>query len=237
LGVVLSEVSIPTGENELTKAEAVIEQICLKGVVITADALHTQKEFARRVLQQGGDYLFVVKANQEQMLEDIRYCFENREQIKETIRETREFDSHGARIEERHLLSTSVLKGYLEFPGAWQVMQITRFVKDKKSGEEREETQYAITSLSEERAHPAELLKIWREHWHIENKLHYVRDVTFGEDASPVRTGNLAQTMAALRNVAISGLRLLGFKNIAAGLRRCSAKPGLAFSGLGIYRE
>lgn len=234
LGVVLSEAAILSGENEITRAETVIEQICLEGVVITADALHTQKEFARQIVERGGDYLLVVKGNQKQLLEDIRFCFENPEQIKETMRAARQFDTHGNRIEERSLRTTAALEGYLEFPGIEQVLEIRRFVKNKKTGAEREEIEYAVTSLSEQRANPQELLKLWREHWHIENKLHYVRDVTFGEDASQVRTGNLAQTMAALRNVAISGLRLLGFRNIAAGLRRCSAKPGLAFSGLGL---
>lgn len=234
LGVVLSEAAILSGENEITKAETVIEQLCLEGVVVTADALHTQTEFARQVTERGGDYLLVVKGNQGQLLEDIRYCFENPEQIKETIRQAVEFDAHGKRIEERCLRTTAALKDYLEFPAVEQVLEITRFVKDKKTGEERTEIEYAVTSLSEQRANPQALLKLWREHWHIENKLHYVRDVTFGEDASQVRTGNLAQTMACLRNVAIAGLRLLGFQNIAAGLRRGSAKPGLAFSGLGL---
>ena len=72
-------------------------------------------------------------------------------------------------------------------------------VKDKKSGIERTEVGYAMTSLAAEKATPKRLLKIWREHWHIENKLHYVRDVTFGEDLSQVRSGNVPQAIAVFK--------------------------------------
>lgn len=234
LGVVLRQVAIGVGENEITVAEPLIEEMCLEGMVLTADALHTQKDFAEAVIKQGGDYLLVVKGNQGQLFEDLKYCFEQDQLIKETIAEVVEYDQHGTRIEERRLRATSILKDYVEFPLVEQVLEIKRFVKDKKSAKERFEVGYAITSLSEEKASPKQLLKIWREHWHIENKLHYVRDVTFGEDSSQVRAGNLPQAMASLRNTAIGALRNFGFENIASALRKCSAKPKIAFQALGL---
>ncbi len=234
LGVVLAEVAIGEGENEITRAEQVIEKICLEGVVITADALHTQSALAEAVIEKGGDYLFVVKGNQPRLFDDIKYCFEHDRQVLDTIKETVDIEQHGLRIEERRLRSTSILKDYLEFPFIEQVLEITRAVQDKKSGIERTERGYAITSLSEEKATPRQLLKIWREHWHIENKLHYVRDVTFGEDLSQVRSGNVPQAMASLRNTAIGALRAIGFENIAAALRNCSAKPKIAFQAIGL---
>jgi hypothetical protein len=77
-------------------------------------------------------------------------------------------------------------------------------------------------------------LQLWRGHWHIENKLHYVRDVIFDEDRSQVRTGHIPQIMAAFRNLAISILRLLGYANIAAACRRVAAHPALALTALGL---
>jgi hypothetical protein len=98
----------------------------------------------------------------------------------------------------------------------------------------RHEVVYGITSLSRERATAAQLLKLWREHWHIENKLHWVRDVTFDEDRSQVRVGHIPQVMAALRNTAISLLRVWGAENIAAACRRFAAQPALALAAVGI---
>jgi predicted transposase YbfD/YdcC len=84
---------------------------------------------------------------------------------------------------------------------------------------------YAVTSLSPQKASPQRLLTLWRGHWGIENRLHWVRDVTFDEDRSAIRTGAAPQIMAALRNTVISMLRLAGSTNIAATLRRHAAHP------------
>ncbi len=86
-------------------------------------------------------------------------------------------------------------------------------------------------------ATPAQLLTLWRQHWHIENKVHYVRDVTFGEDRSTVRAGRGPQARAALRNTAISLLRREGATNIAAACRRYQAHPALALAAVGLCRE
>jgi predicted transposase YbfD/YdcC len=151
LGVVLAEVAIAAGENEITQAEAVIEKICLEGVVLTADALHTQTALAERIVDKGGDYLLVVKGNQPKLFEDIRYCFEHDRLVLDTIKEAVDVDQHGNRIEERRLRSTSILKDYVDFPFVEQVLEIRRIVRDKKSGMERTEIGYAVTSLAEER--------------------------------------------------------------------------------------
>ena len=95
------------------------------------------------------------------------------------------------------------------------------------------EVAYAITSLGPE-VGPAELLATWRGHWAIENRLHHVRDVTLGEDASHVRTGAAPQVMAALRNATLALLRRAGHANIAAGLRAVGWQPGAALALLGI---
>ena len=95
----------------------------------------------------------------------------------------------------------------------------------RRKGKESVERAYAITSLRPESADAARLLKIWRVHWGIENKLHWVRDVVFGEGRSQVRTGAAPQLLAALRNSVIGLLRLGGVKNISAALRHCGRKP------------
>jgi predicted transposase YbfD/YdcC len=90
------------------------------------------------------------------------------------------------------------------------------------TGKQHSETVYGVTSLSPEKADPARLLELARGHWSIENRLHYVRDVTFDEDRCRIRKGSGAQIMASIRNLAISLLRMAGARLIAPALRACS---------------
>ena len=96
---------------------------------------------------------------------------------------------------------------------------------------------YGVTSLRPERVTPGQLLAFVRGHWHIENKSHWVRDVTFDTDRSQVRCGNIPQVMAALRNTAIGLLRYAGYSNIAAAGRRLAAQPLQALALIGIELE
>jgi hypothetical protein len=113
-----------------------------------------------------------------------------------------------------------------------QVCRVERVVKG--GGKERREVAYAITSVGPEGAGAAELLGWWRGHWGIENRLHWVRDVTFGEDGSRIRTDAAPQVMAALRNAAVSLLRLLGATNIAEALRANPYRVPAVLAELGI---
>ncbi len=124
---------------------------------------------------------------------------------------------HG-RKETRRLRVTERLQGYVDWPGVQQVCRIER--ERVVGGKTERETVYAITSLSAARASAADLLWIARAHWGIENRVHWVRDVTMGEDACRVRTGNAPEVLAGLRNAALTLLRAEGATNIAAALRR-----------------
>jgi hypothetical protein len=113
------------------------------------------------------------------------------------------------------------------------VLVLTRHVTDLKGGKPRTEVVYGITSLDACRADPARLGVLVRGQWQIENRAHWVRDVTFDEDRSQVRAGHGPQVMACLRNLAISLLRLAGEANIAAGLRDTAWERSRAFALLG----
>jgi predicted transposase YbfD/YdcC len=137
---------------------------------------------------------------------------------------------HGRR-EHRRLISTTVLNDFLNWPGVQQVCQLTR--RTVRGGKETTEVQYAITSVPRALADARQLLQWWRGHWRIENGLHYVRDVTFGEDASRIRSGGAPQILAATRNAAITLLRALRIDNIAAALRENAWKPQRLLAMLG----
>ena len=128
---------------------------------------------------------------------------------------------HG-RIETRAIWTSTDLVGYTTFPFAAQVFCIERTVTTLQGKPKHHEIVYGITSLSPARADAARVLTLNRSHWGIVNRLHWVRDVTFDEDRSQVRTGAGPQVMASLRNMAITLLRLAGCTNVAEGLRRCA---------------
>lgn len=128
-----------------------------------------------------------------------------------------------------------MLAGYLDWPGLAQVGRLERTVT--VGGEVTVEVQYLISSVPRQQADAATLLRWTRGHWGIENRLHYVRDATMGEDASRVRSGSGPQVLAALRNAALSHLRLSGVTNIAAGLRRNAARVRDLLVGLRILKN
>ena len=233
LSLVLGQVAVGADTNEIGQMDELLNGLVLAGWVVTADALHTQVATAKTILAAGGDYLFTVKDNQPTLKSEIALVFATTT-LADTITQARTTDTHGGRIETRHIAVSSALQGLSDWPGLAQVMQLERTVINKTTGEIREETVYGVTSLASLRATPAQLNGLWRGQWTIENKLHWVRDVTFDEDRSTVRAKNAPQIMAALRNVAISALRLRKVTNIAAALRRYAAQPALAFSALGI---
>ena len=152
----------------------------------------------------------VVKANHPQWREDIATVFALPPIAGElrTVAETVEW-SHG-RIAQRRLQTSDVLVGYSEWPGLAQVFQLERQVISKKTGTVREEVVVGVTSLAAEHTNAVQRLALVRDHWHIENKSHGVRDVTCDEDRSPGRGGNTPQVMAAFRNTVIGLLRWAG---------------------------
>jgi len=137
-------------------------------------------------------------------------------------------------VEVRSIWTSSALRDYLDFPYAAQVFALRREVTEIVSQKCRSETVYGLSSLPPTRATPARLLRLSRGHWTIENRLHWVRDVTFDEDRSRVRTGAGAQVMATLRNLAISLLRLAGAQYIAPALRRCARSDSLPLRMIGV---
>jgi predicted transposase YbfD/YdcC len=138
--------------------------------------------------------------------------------------------AHG-RVEHRELTSSTMLNDHLDWPGVKQVCRLRR--RTLRRGVWRSEVAYAITSVERNRAAPAALLHWWRGHWGIENKVHWVRDETFGEDRSRVRSASAAQVLAGVRNLVINWLRTRKVDNLAAALRENSWNPHPLFAMLG----
>jgi len=232
--VVLGQAGVPDKTNEIGAASAFLLTLVLEGRIVTADALLTQREVARTILDSGGDYLLVVKANQPTLHADIAATFAPEADDTGLIGAAGTVGQRGDRIEYRRLTASTALVGYSDWPGRQQALKIERRTLHKRTGLVlRAETAYAVTSCPPGRATPAQLLALWRGHWGIENRLHYIRDVTFDEDRATVRAGHAPQVMAAFRNAAIGLIHALGATQIAATCRLFSAQPLAALLALG----
>jgi predicted transposase YbfD/YdcC len=182
--------------------------------VITIDAMHTQRDTARAILARQADYVMTVKGNVPTLYRQLRKLPWAAVPAVSSVT-----TDHGRRA--RRTIKAALAPAWVEFAGAAQVAQVRRTVTRK--GKKTVEVVYLITSDCD--AGPATLAAWVRSHWHIENKLHWVRDVTYQEDKSLVRTGNAPRVMATLRSLAISLLRLDGHDNIAAANRHHARDP------------
>jgi predicted transposase YbfD/YdcC len=210
---VLGQTQVDATTNEITQFRPLLEGLDLAATVITADALHTQREHADwLVTHKHAAYLLIVKGNQPALHHQLKILPWRQVPIADHTRDR----GHG-RVELRRLQVTTVTG--LDFPHATQAIRITRRVRALGSRRWRTVTVYAITSLTAGQASPARLADWIRGHWGIE-ALHHIRDTTFAEDASQTRTGTTPRAMASLRNLAIGILHARGHRNIAAALRR-----------------
>jgi predicted transposase YbfD/YdcC len=198
--------------------------------LLTGDALYCDSGFCQDVLRRGGQYLLIVKKNQSTLYEDIEYLF-TEPPIGETFGYAESRGRHGDRHEVRRCWVSGALSEYLAWPGLRQVGKVERLTT--RRGKESRQVRYFVTSLDAQ-ADPESILEHVRGHWGIENRLHYVRDVTLGEDASQVRSRSAPEVMAALRNCTISLLRHAGWPNIAAALRHHAWLPNATTRTLGL---
>ena len=175
-----------------------------------------------------------VKANQRDLQESITAFFTQAPPAGVVVSETTQTSAHADRVETRTVRASTGMNDYLlGWAGLGQVLWLERRIWPRGRGETLE-TACAITSLLPAQANAAEWLALWRGHWGIETRLHYVRDVTLGEEACRVRSGAAPQALAAVRHTVIALVRLAGGTNVAAALRRFAARPAEALAAIGI---
>jgi predicted transposase YbfD/YdcC len=218
-GTVVGQVATAAKSNEIPAVRTLLAAFDLAtdgGVVVTVDAMHTQTDTAQAITDAGGDYVFTVKANQPTL-----YAACKNLPWRDVSGHTAVQIGHGRRA--HRAIKVLTAPDWITFAGAAQVAQIRRTTT--RSGKKTVEVVYVITSADHRAAPPATLAAWVQGHWGIENRAHWVRDVTFDEDRCRIRTGNGPQVMATLRNTAISLIRLTGATNIAASLRHHARDP------------
>lgn len=212
--------------QERQAAMQLIEPLAFHGSVVSADALHTQPKWAQAVLDRGGEYLLIAKGNQSELREAIALLFS--QPLRPRLfpeGEAHTVDKAHGHLEIRHLRVSSELGAYLapRWPQVAQVFQIERTIT--RHGKTTHEFVYGLTSLTAQETSPANLLALVRHHWHIENRTHWRRDVTLGEDACRVTLGQVPQVLAALNNCVLAIVDFLHQSNLAAATRFFSARP------------
>ncbi|WP_307811037.1 ISAs1 family transposase [Tomitella cavernea] len=210
-GAVIGQADVAAKTNEIPMLRELLGQFDLTDRVVTVDALHTQRGTIEHIVSRGGHVVMTVKKNQPALHKELAALPWSRIDGESAVDR-----SHGRRVR-RTIKAAQVPAGVAGFPLIGQVVQIrrTRTVHGRK----HVELVYLISDLDMAHAQPAEIAAWVRGHWGIENRVHYVRDVTYREDASRIRTGSGPRVMATLRNLALGMHRAAGHRNIAAACR------------------
>jgi predicted transposase YbfD/YdcC len=224
-GIVLTQRAVQSKENEISAAAALIHPALVKGRIISTDAMHTQKKWCAWVQGYGGYYLTIVKKNQPQMYEDLLDFFDDPDAEQEEWQYANKVQKGHGRVEIRELWASTQMNAWFEteWAGVAQVFRIRRHVK--AGANEREETVYGLTNLPRKKANASRLLAFQQAHWRIENRLHYRRDVTLGEDACQVRMSGAPQALAALNGGVLALMDWLQVSNVASQMRHFCAHP------------
>jgi predicted transposase YbfD/YdcC len=231
--LVLGQHAVPDATSELGAISAFLATLPLAGETVTFDAEFTQWLVAQQVVHQGGAYLMAVKANQPTVL---RACAdataEHPQRPRRPIGQSHTTGLAHGRLEQRTLLAVEAPPD-LGFPYARQVLRVHRRRIDKRTGEVlSDELAYAVTSLAPDQATPKHLLRLWRRHWWIENREHWLRDAVFREDADTTHLRSAPQAFAAFRNLALSWFHLGPDPNLMATRQYYAAHPNVLFRRL-----
>jgi len=223
--VTLTQVAVEQKRNEISAAPALLRGRTGPGTVTTMDALLTQRALAEQIEREGGYYMMVVKRNQRRLYDDLALFFQlpgiaaDHEQSDRVQTITKR---HG-RLETRTLECSTAGAEYLVWPGIAQIMRRTCERTIIKTGKHSVEVSYGLTNLGPDEAQAAHLEALWRGHWTVENRKHYVRDVTLGEDQGQAHSGSTPQTLASWRNALIDLMQQHGWSNLADALRHYGA--------------
>jgi predicted transposase YbfD/YdcC len=211
--LVLAQIATDVKSNEITAVPKLLEMLSLKGTIVTVDALNCQRSIAEQIVQQGGDYALALKGNQGSLHDDVRRYLDDPKCKAVTSKPTVDAD-HG-RIETRTAtVSTDIgwLQDEHQWPGLTAIGKIVRI--RETSTKTTTETAYYLLSVA---LSPDRLNAVVREHWGVENRLHWRLDVVMNEDQDRTRLGNGPHNLAILRHMALNAMQKEGSKGSLRG--------------------
>lgn len=223
-GVVLAQMNVEHKGREITFAPTLLRQIDLRGVVVSGDAMFDRRSLSAKIVQAHGDYLWTVKENEKGFYQDIEVLFQPHRKRAGTSAPPMDFrrsttveKGHG-RLDKRSIIVSSLLADYSEWPELAQVFKLER-QSTNALGLTQTQVRYGVTSLPAKLADPKRLLALTREHWKVENGLHWRRDVTFHEDHAQLRMGQAPEMLAVLNNIVVGLFAKQGETNMAHARR------------------
>lgn len=236
---VLAQAAVDQKENEIVTAPRALEQVALAGKVITGDAMHAQRALSAQIVARGGDYLWVVKENQERLYQDIERLFAPDHpkpgfgKISTDFLQAKTVNKGHGRIEKRQIQTSAMLNDYVNWPGLGQVYKLERrftWIRQGEVTKTSQEVEYGITSLARDKATPKRVMQVRRKHWLIEIGLHYRRDVTFREDATRMTKGTAGRILATIHNIVLALIKQAGYRNAAQARRWFDGHVDQAFA-------
>lgn len=231
--MVLGQVKTDEKSNEITAIPALLDLLVLEGAIVTIDAMGCQQQIAEKIIERKADYVLAVKENQGHLLDDIKEAFE---QTPATDIHTSVEKSHG-RIEKRTCKVIADMDWICK-KSNWKNLQSVVCVESERTiletGQQQSETRYYIASILES---PKRLLDITRQHWGIENKLHWSLDVTFNEDLSTKQAGNAAENFSTITKVALNLLKNNKSKKLSIKKKRLLCSWDNDFLAQTVFKE
>ena len=217
------QIKVDEKSNEITAIPKLLDMLCLKGATVTIDAMGCQREISQRIVQKGGNYGICLKGNQGELHEDVKLFLDDAiERSAKDLDTYQTLDKGHGRIERRRTwatMDTEWLKARHEWPGLKSIAAVEARVKQK--GKTASERRYFIGSFDRQCAQRFGVLA--RNHWSVENNLHWMLDVAFGEDDSRVRVGNAAENLSRVRRIALMLLKQEKTAKVGVKARRKKA--------------
>src|SRR5438552_3644326 len=224
-GIVLQQCPIAQEHNEVSTLKPLLTEALCKGRILTSDAAQSYHDFGRLVQRVGGDVILFIKENTPLTRADLELFFEDEQADRRTWQSFEQVEKGHGRLERRHITTSPDLNDYL-LRDWGEVGQVFRVQRERTSKEKSSvEVVYGWTSLSPQCCSPERLAQLIRAHWAVENRLHWRRDVTLGEDDCGVRFPPVAQMLAVLNTVVLSLMDLHQVPNVARQIRRFTSHP------------
>ncbi|GCE13536.1 ISAs1 family transposase [Tengunoibacter tsumagoiensis] len=230
-GIMLAQCNVRDKQNEISAAKTLFNPAVLRGRIVSADAMHTQRHFCSLIHHAGGFYVLIAKGNQPSLREDIADFFEDPSPDRRRWKQAQTCEKGHGRVERREIVCSPDLNDW--FAATWcgieQVFRLTRDTVISKTGQRRQEVVYGFTNVPMRHASADRLLDVVRKHWAIENRLHWRRDVTLGEDGCQSRTQSVPHVLTLLNTCVLSLMDRLGVKNVPDQIRWFQQDPTQAF--------
>src|SRR5438105_9651375 len=224
-GIVLQQCPIAQEHNEVSTLKPLLTEVLCKGRILTSDAAQSYHDFGRLVKRAGGDVVLFIKDNTPATRADLELFFEDKQADRRTWQSDEQIEKGHGRLERRQITTSPDLNDYLRRDWG-EVGQVFRLQRERQSKEKSSvEVVYGWTSLSPQCCSPERLAQLIRAHWAVENRLHWRRDVTLGEDDCGVRFPPVAQMLVVLNTVVLSLMDLHQIPNVARQRRRFASHP------------